>query len=252
MSRARRLYFWLRAYNYAAAAILLCCLPLMGQYLVPHGPRAGAFLPPDIAGLELWLDANEGITLDVGVTTWGDQSVNGRDAIQVVDAQEPTVDSARQNGLDGILFDGSDWMRTSWTLIAQPLTLYLVADLTSGDVPVDGQGCANRIQIRMQGTGRLDQYSGVLLQGSGTQTAAIHIVSAIADGASSSNRIDGAAHVSGDSGTQGLDGLVLGAACNNSLPLAGAIYEVLLYSGAHSGATVAEVETYLNDKWAVY
>lgn len=50
------------------------------------------FLPSQIAGLGLWLDAGVGVTeAGTGVSVWADRSVNGYDFIQTVDGNRPTL-----------------------------------------------------------------------------------------------------------------------------------------------------------------
>lgn len=71
--------------------------------------NTGAFIPTDLAGLELWLDASDDTTLTLDgslVTTWADKSASGNDFTQSVTANKPTVVAAAQNGLQGIEFDG--------------------------------------------------------------------------------------------------------------------------------------------------
>jgi len=76
--------------------------------------------PSSIAGLQLWLDAAAPETLfdattggslvaaDGGVARWEDKSGNARHATQGTAANRPTRKTAQQNGLDALLFDGSN------------------------------------------------------------------------------------------------------------------------------------------------
>ena len=57
----------------------------------------------------LWLKADDGVTLtSSAVSTWADQSGNGRDFTQSTAGYRPTNPSSVQNGLPGVLFDGTD------------------------------------------------------------------------------------------------------------------------------------------------
>ena len=81
---------------------------------------ARAFLPTGIAGLQLWLDANDAATLfqdaaktipaDDGdvVGAWADKSGNGLDATQTTTAAKPTLQFNIVNGKPVIRFDGTD------------------------------------------------------------------------------------------------------------------------------------------------
>jgi len=54
----------------------------------------------------LWLDASDSatITIDTGVSIWGDKSGNGRSPANTVDVSQPSLISAEQNGLDVLRF----------------------------------------------------------------------------------------------------------------------------------------------------
>jgi hypothetical protein len=85
------------------------------------------FLPSDVSGLEIWLDASDISTLwqdtgkSVAVTTDGqtvgaiaDQSGNGNDFLADTAAKEPTYKENIFNSLSVLRFDGSsDWMESS-------------------------------------------------------------------------------------------------------------------------------------------
>jgi hypothetical protein len=73
-----------------------------------------------IAGLQLWLDAADASTLfdatsggslvaaNGGVARWEDKSGNGRHFSQSDSAKRPQRKTAQQNGLDSLLFDGTN------------------------------------------------------------------------------------------------------------------------------------------------
>lgn len=66
------------------------------------------FSPLDIPALQLWLDASDAATRTIatGVSAWADKSGKGNNATQATGANQPTVSSAAQNGLDALDFDG--------------------------------------------------------------------------------------------------------------------------------------------------
>lgn len=70
---------------------------------------AVAFVPTDIAGLQLWLDASliVGLADSDPVSTWADASGNGRDAT-AVDATRPIYKTGIINGKPVVRFDGTD------------------------------------------------------------------------------------------------------------------------------------------------
>ena len=82
---------------------------------------ARAFLPTDLTGLQLWLDANDASTLfqDAAKTTvagdgdvvgaWADKSGQGNDATQTTTAAKPLLDTdVLGTGFSGIKFDAAD------------------------------------------------------------------------------------------------------------------------------------------------
>ncbi len=82
---------------------------------------ARAFLPTDLTGLQLWLDANDASTLfqdaaktisagdgDV-VGAWANKSSSGKpDATMTTTSQKPTLRTGVVNGLPIVRFDGAD------------------------------------------------------------------------------------------------------------------------------------------------
>ncbi|MBK9122796.1 MAG: hypothetical protein IPM16_06700 [Chloroflexi bacterium] len=86
-----------------------------------RGGGGAAFVPTDISGLALWLDASDSTTLfqDSAGTTpatanddvigrWADKSGNGNHATQETTANKPLLKTAVQNGLNTVRGDGTD------------------------------------------------------------------------------------------------------------------------------------------------
>lgn len=73
----------------------------------------GGWTPADLPNLILWLDSTVGISIDVGVELWQDQSGQDNHMVQNVDANQPTYNAsdANFNNLPSIESDGlNDWM----------------------------------------------------------------------------------------------------------------------------------------------
>jgi hypothetical protein len=78
------------------------------------------FLPSDIAGLQLWLDASDSTTLfdttsggslvvaDGGVAQWQDKSGNLRHATQATSGSRPQRKTSIRNSMDVLRFDGTN------------------------------------------------------------------------------------------------------------------------------------------------
>ena len=100
--------------------------------------RRRTFNPSRVSGLQLWLDASNGLfdatsggnpvaTDGSSVARWEDRSGNSRNASQATSANRPILKTAVQNGRNGIRFDGSnDFMATASFAHSVPLTLFLV------------------------------------------------------------------------------------------------------------------------------
>jgi hypothetical protein len=104
-------------------------------------PLATGFNPKSIAGLELWLDAQDGTTLfdadtggsqvapDGSVGRWVDKSGKGRNATQDVANNRPVLKTAVVNGRNILRFDGSnDFLEgdVSTSDLSFPYTLFAV------------------------------------------------------------------------------------------------------------------------------
>jgi len=66
--------------------------------------------PDAVSGLALWLKADTGVQTNAsgGVTTWLDQSGNGRNAVQSNTDLQPRLTASALNGLPAVTFDGGD------------------------------------------------------------------------------------------------------------------------------------------------
>ena len=75
------------------------------------GASQGAFLPSDIAGLKLWLDADDSSTITLSgseITQWDDKSSSGFIFTPASSSQRPTLTVSAQNGRDAATFVKSE------------------------------------------------------------------------------------------------------------------------------------------------
>ena len=75
-----------------------------------YAPLGSSFVPSDISGLQVWLDAELGVTKDGSnkVSAWLDQSSNAYNYTQALSAEQPTWVDASLNGKPIIRFSGVD------------------------------------------------------------------------------------------------------------------------------------------------
>lgn len=88
-----------------------------------------AFVPTDISGCQLWLDAADAATISIGtgVSEWRDKSGNARHAVQTVAANQPVYNLASVNGLNSVNFDGSnDFLNNDTMPLFTAKTVYIV------------------------------------------------------------------------------------------------------------------------------
>lgn len=112
-----------------------------------NAPKVHSFNPGDIAGLQLWLKADEGTldnsdteitTDDTAVKTWSDQSGNSNDAVQsVVSQQMKWRDSS--NGINGLpavenIAGGNLFLTGAAQLFSNSVSVFAIVqpDVTTG------------------------------------------------------------------------------------------------------------------------
>lgn len=86
---------------------LFACFAIL---LVPATAAKASFLPTDLSGNVLWLDAADTSTIsqNAGTFTWADKSITGNGDVASSDDNRPVTGSVTQNGLNLLTFDGTD------------------------------------------------------------------------------------------------------------------------------------------------
>jgi hypothetical protein len=213
--------------------------------------------------LVLWLRADRGVTAQGGrISSWGDQSGNGADAVQSVAASQPTL--ASDAGVPAVSFDGVAEFLTLPDIDA-PFSRGLSIFAAVNIVPQQS-GCSALLELSA-GTESDDISLGDFLGaahfevkdavGEGAPIAAdrFHLMSVIHSVPGSAEmRLDGAstivtvAPMARDTlRTTNFVGRTLVDLCT---PLSGRVYELVLYSRAVSGAEVTAIESALRSRWA--
>lgn len=239
----------------------------------PSGNRDGyfrywhdiAFLPPDIAGLQLWLKADAGLYQDSSFTIpadadgdvvggWKDQSGEGNDVIQATTANKPMLKLSILNGQPVIRFDGTDdWLRVSSVSLSQPNTIivaFQISNLTGVRTVFDGVTDAEQRFDAWAGNFRFFAGSTVNIKSSSTDS---FILSIIADGASSEAWFNGSSIGTFDPGTNGLSGISIGSnyTSQGNNEIQGDIPEFLLFDSGLSNSDRQQVEEYLSDRFGI-
>jgi len=223
------------------------------------------FVPTDVTGLKLWLDASDAgtITKDGSdfVSEWRDKTSESNDVAQATGSKQPLWVDNDQNNLAVIKFDGSDDFlnRTTFTsgLISQANNTFVVCKMPSSSTGSSGyvyDGATTRQIFNHNNISTNSDYiifAGSVLGGSTTvDTTNFLLYSLLFNGASSALRKSRSALISGDAGTDGFNGITLGAATGGGSNFSNLeIAEILVYDSDLSDANRDLVEAYLEAKW---
>lgn len=198
-----------------------------------------------------WYRNATGVTESGGFASqWDDYSGNGRHLVQGVGTNQPAYSA-------GVLtFDGVDnWMRVSFAL-AQPMTIVAVmkqVTWTGGDYIMDGASVNEVAAYQNTITPNFMLSAGAPLGNNGNLAINTYgIVCLVANGASSSSRVNDTAKVSGSTGTNALTGYTIGAAGNSGSASNIATKEIVIFPSALSDANQSAVITALNNALTVF
>ncbi len=215
------------------------------------------FDPNSVTGLVAWYDANDSATITKSadrVSQWNDKSSQGNNLVQATGADQPLWVNAVQNGKPIIRFDGvsehmEDLVTNTYT---QPTTLFMVCSTPTENggnrAFFDGDSARNLLNLQSPNQYRI--YAGASLIG-GTLSAGFKLFRAKFNGASSSLHINNSSILSGDAGTQGLEGIIIGALNGFTGPSNFDVCEVLFYDANVSAGDITSIESYLNTKWGL-
>lgn len=90
----------------------------------------GPFDPSKLPGLALWLRGDKGVTLNGStVSSWADQSGNGRNAVQATGGQQPSTTTL--GGMPAISFNGSQALSMPLTFPNGAKTFYIVYQMSA-------------------------------------------------------------------------------------------------------------------------
>ena len=242
------------------------CAPAQGV-----SAAAPAFVPTDISGLALWLDASDETTLftDAGTTAvtadgdavyqWNDKSGNARHVSQTTAGNRPLYKTGVLNSKSVLRFDGTnDKLSVASYDSGASWTRFVVVNGTTGY----GYQLATPIESYIYVPG------GAHFSATGVSGESQFDVTVSLTGAWKilSHRCDGthAGHISRNNGTDLTRGTVyassnpgnpasatLNIGGGGFAPLAGDIAEVIFYDSVLSEANITSVESYLASKWGI-
>lgn len=217
----------------------------------------GGFLPTDISGLKIWLKSDVGITKDGGnlVSTWADQSGEGNDEVQASGTRQPLLVDNQLDGKPTVRFDGVDnRMKAVGFVWTQPESIYIVfkqITWNNGDGIFDGDANSGGKLQQAGSTPNLIIDAGTALgNGSTFALGSFKIATVIFNGVNSVFQEGDSAESTGDTGSNDMNGIVLGATgVGASLFGNIEIVEFIGYQGAHTAQNRTDVKAYLASRY---
>lgn len=235
----------------------------------PFAISISTFIPTQIAGLKLWLDATQmGLSDGTAVTTWTDLSTAGNNFTQSTAGNKPVFHTNIINSLPAVQFDGTDdFMSSAANPVAVPLSAFVVTQPTLNTASQKsyatiihavttsvGLFMAARLTTNFWGTfvttsgdlsstNALTSGTNYLLENTVASVGAIpFLYQRGVQVATSANSEIGPANGGGGLGKDLI---------NANRQYAGYIAEVLIYDTVLSSGDRATVENYLIAKWAL-
>jgi hypothetical protein len=234
--------------------------------------------PAQIAGLQLWLDASDASTLydstsggalvaaDGAVARWEDKSGNARHATQSNSDNMPQRKTNQQNGLDALLFDGTnDRFALPSITIPNSHSAFQVYRRASAGIQSFGIASTNAVALPpfpsvWAGDNILYQISNAdfTTHGTANTSTGYFVISTIRNGTTSINLRRNAANVATITTGAGVTNAATGSwnaiASRDYSHLnrhSGNICEIIVYDSALADSARNEVESYLMSKWAI-
>jgi len=226
---------------------------------------AGGFVPTDISGCVLWLDASDSatITSDVnGVSQWSDKSGQENNVLQSDNVRKPTVSG------NSLSFDQDFMESINDELILTDRSIFVVASVAAtadGALAVfdfSDNAQTNSGTSLFKYTQTVDPVSILYRPRGGTGTDITTSISAdtiflatcfAESGVTASLRINGSLIDNSAISTLDSNKIVIGGL--NVLTyyaMIGTISEVLTYNTVLTQSDYETVENYLNSKWSIY
>ncbi len=226
--------------------------------------HATGFAPTDLAGLQLWLDASQGVTTDGTtpavdgdlVAQWNDQSGNARNATQSSGANKPTFKTNIFTGRPVLRFTGSHYLTTTSFLTSSyntALTFFIVANKSTTGLQV---ATSNQGAVWYTGRSNSLVYYESALTPSEKRLVGSDLDRSVEtfryNGAQKTLRRNGAGGSVAATGNLGLNGaLTIGRLSSGGFRYNGDIAEIILFQRALTDPEVAAVEQYLREKYGI-
>lgn len=228
-----------------------------------------SFNPLNISGLAAWWDASDSstITIDTGVSQWNDKSGNSRNATQGTGSAQPAIQTAAQNGKDGLRFDGSNDVLNFTTSALSAFTTFMVHNTLSGkNTGVFSWRIAGQAGFEVYNVSYATVHTSNLIIYNGSaevtptqkETSGESYPTATRLYSWDSNYVyrKNGSVINTTTGTFSMgnkaNGLIGRGYTGGGAYYHADIFEILIYDSVLSDSDKARVESYLNTKWALY
>ena len=229
----------------------------------------GAFAPNSFANCVLWLDAGDSRTVKESsgsVSKWNDKSGQGNDVTQGSAAKQPTTDATTQNGKNVIDWDGSDNLIMPSGVFGVPANGNTCFVVTKRSTETGGfyrildmrEASGSRYALDFGSTAGDVSFASKTAAGggvtnSGNTNTDFQILRGRRDGSTQALAVDRGAESTNTNGATetGIDEANIGSLGDSSGFLLGSIAEIIIYERSLSTAEIAQVESYLSNKWGI-
>lgn len=214
---------------------------------------SGSFVPTDIAGCLLWLDASQIVGLSDGdpLVTWDDESGNGNDATAVVSGPgSVTYQTNELNSLPAVLFaatGGQAYITGDHGALSE-YSIFIVGRINPATAEQRLYGnSANR--LLGANAGKWQAYTGSFLD-SGIATGSSPVVLGLTAGASRVLSVDGVTTTDGTTASS-LNSTYLTSYITIAEFIDGYLFEMIVYNSALGTTDRQTVEAYLATKYGL-
>jgi len=219
----------------------------------PYMVASSAFSPLDIAGCQLWLNADSLAGADnSAVTTWDDSSASAYSFTQATSGQKPTLQTAELNGHQAVRFattSSQELVSTANVTIPATITFFIVSKQV---------GTANLVAFGSDGAFFIHNGDGTIYPIC-APAAPIDItvwacIAARANGSGSTSKLwlNGTLNNTSTSSLSAITGsLARIGAFNSGYYFDGDVAEIIMYDSSLSDGDVSSVNSYLTAKYAL-
>ena len=207
---------------------------------------------PVITGRQLWLQADTlaGLVDGDPVTTWPDSGTSGHNAT-ADGALRPTYKTGILDGKPVVRFNGANSMATTAFTFNQPVTIFVVGNMTDEANRVFTDGTPHYTRLLGGNTHAvLYSYAGGTITQAVDNMADHAVIGAVFKGTDSLTSYNGTVQT-GNAGTDASAGIIVGSTSDPSAFLLGDIAEMVAYDTALSETDRQNVEGYLAWKWGL-